>query len=229
MAAALYWWRASRRAAWRPTLIVVLICGILGAVSLAALAGARRTESAYGRYLTSINASTVSVNIPEGGTPGAALMAKVSDLRGIRSSADWLGFDANPVVHGHVDDSFVTDGLARKPQGRVHHAGPGDRAARVGCPTPTPPMRSPSPRVWPSSSGSAWEATSPTSTRTPKRSKSVVDGYATYRVVGIVEQPPVLVDQFDQTQGAVLPQAAAEAADGRASRAPSPSRGSGCG
>ncbi len=40
----------------------------------------------------------------------------------------------------------------------------------------------------------------------------VVDGYATYRVVGIVEQPPVLVDQFDQTQGAVLPQAAAEAA-----------------
>ena len=40
----------------------------------------------------------------------------------------------------------------------------------------------------------------------------MVDGYATYRVVGIVEQPPVLVDQFDQIQGAVLPQAAAEAA-----------------
>ena len=64
MTAALYWWRASRRAAWRQTLIVVFVCGILGAVSLAALAGARRTESAYGRYLASINASTVSVNIP---------------------------------------------------------------------------------------------------------------------------------------------------------------------
>src|ERR1700679_3243936 len=112
MAAALYWWRASRRAAWRPTLIVVIICGTLGAVSLAALAGARRTESAYGRYLDSINASTVSVNIPQGGTPGRALIGKVGDLRGIRSSAAWLGFDANPVVHGHVDDSFVTDALA---------------------------------------------------------------------------------------------------------------------
>ncbi len=75
MTAALYWWRASRRAAWRQTLVVVLVCGILGAVSLAALAGARRTESAYGRYLASINASTVSVNIPQGGT---ALIAKVS-------------------------------------------------------------------------------------------------------------------------------------------------------
>jgi hypothetical protein len=47
--AAFYWWRASRRAAWRQTLIVILVCGTLGAVSLAALAGARRTESAYGR------------------------------------------------------------------------------------------------------------------------------------------------------------------------------------
>jgi hypothetical protein len=35
----------------------------------------------------------------------------VTRLRGIRSSAAWLGLDANPVVHGHVDDSFVTDAL----------------------------------------------------------------------------------------------------------------------
>jgi hypothetical protein len=40
----------------------------------------------------------------------------------------------------------------------------------------------------------------------------VVTGYATYRVVGIVAQPPALTDQFDQVNGAVLPPAATAAA-----------------
>ena len=138
-----------RRAAWRQTLIVVLVCGILGAVSLAALAGARRTESAYGRYLASINASTVSVNIPQGGT---ALIAKVSALHGIHSSAAWLGLDGNPVVHGHVDDSFLTDALAGSLNGEYITQ---DTATvlKGRLPGPTRRMRSPSPRVWPNSSG----------------------------------------------------------------------------
>src|SRR5271155_3848304 len=108
MAAVLYWWRSIRRRSWRRTLVVILLCGILGAVALGALAGARRTESAYGRYLRSINASDVFVNIPSNDT---SLNTRVSSLPGIRSSSAWMGFDAEPIVHGQVDDSFTTDGL----------------------------------------------------------------------------------------------------------------------
>lgn len=109
MSGALYWWRATWRSAWRPALNLVLVCGILGAVALASLAGARRTESAYGRYLTSINASDVMVNIP---APIPSLITSVRHLPGVRSSAAWLGFGANPVVHGKVDGSFQTGNLA---------------------------------------------------------------------------------------------------------------------
>jgi hypothetical protein len=60
MSAALYWWRATWRSSWRGAVTVALLSGILGAVALGALAGARRTDSAYGRYLTSINVSDAS-------------------------------------------------------------------------------------------------------------------------------------------------------------------------
>ena len=79
-----YWWQATWRTAWRPALVVVLLTGLLGAVSLAALAGARRTESAYGRYLQSIRASDVMVNIPSTDT---TLITRVEHLPGVRSSA----------------------------------------------------------------------------------------------------------------------------------------------
>jgi len=69
MRGALYWWRASARRSWRPALVVALVGGLLGAVALAGVAGARRTSSAYGRYLTSINASDVLVSTP-GRLPG---------------------------------------------------------------------------------------------------------------------------------------------------------------
>lgn len=81
MTVAWYWWRVTWRTAWRPALVVVLLTGLLGAVSMAALAGARRTESAYGRYLQSIHASDVMVNIPSTNT---ALIATVEHLPGAR-------------------------------------------------------------------------------------------------------------------------------------------------
>ncbi len=94
---------------WRSAVLAAVLCGVLGAVSLAALAGARRTDSAYGRYLHSINASDVLVNVPSADT---SLDARVASLPGIRSSAAWLGMNANPVVHGKVDDDFQTNGFA---------------------------------------------------------------------------------------------------------------------
>ena len=117
MTEAWYWWRATRRSAWRPALVVVLLTGLLGAVSMAALAGARRTESAYGRYLQSIRASDVMVNIP---SPDRSLIAKVEHLPGVRASAAWTGLDANPVVHGRVDDSFLTDAVSSSVDGAFY-------------------------------------------------------------------------------------------------------------
>ena len=211
MAAAFYWWRASRGAAWRQTLLVVVLCGTLGAVSLAALAGARRTESAYGRYLTSINASTVSINIPQGGPLGAELINTVNDLPGIGASADWLGFDANPVVHGHVDDSFVTDGLAGSLKGEYITQ---DRMTvlqgRLPRPQATHEIALTTGLATLFGVGVGDQVTYQYADG--ETEQTVVDGYVTYRVVGIVEQPPVLVDQFDEIQGGVIPQAAAVAA-----------------
>jgi hypothetical protein len=64
MRAALYLWRATAQRSWRTALTVALIGGLFGAVTLGALAGARRTASAYGRYLVSIKASDAFVNVP---------------------------------------------------------------------------------------------------------------------------------------------------------------------
>jgi ABC-type lipoprotein release transport system permease subunit len=219
MAGAFYWWRASRRAAWRQTLIVVLICGILGAVSLAALAGARRTESAYGRYLSSINASTVSVNIPEGGTLGTALTGKVSALPGIRSSATWAGFDANPVLHGRVDDSFETDALAGSVNGEYITQDIGTvlkgRLPRLEGGAHEIALTTGLAKVF--GVGVGGDVTYQFQNAQVERID--VTGYATYRVVGIVAQPPVLVDQFDETQGAVLSPGATRATETRFSTA----------
>ena len=48
---------------------LALLTGLLGGVALGAVAGARRTATAYGRYLAAINASDVFVNPPGLGCP----------------------------------------------------------------------------------------------------------------------------------------------------------------
>ena len=110
MAAAFYWWRAARGRSWRTALTVALIGGLLGAVALGALAGARRTASAYGRYLQSTDSSDVFVDVPG---PVLAAIPKIAGLPAVRpgQSAAWLGLAANPVIHGRVDDSFLDDNL----------------------------------------------------------------------------------------------------------------------
>ena len=64
MGTALYTWHIAWRRSWQMALIVALIGGLLGAVALAALAGARRTDSAYGRYLQAANSSDLMIDIP---------------------------------------------------------------------------------------------------------------------------------------------------------------------
>ena len=109
MGIAWYTWRASWRRSWRAALAVAVIGGLLGAVGLASLAGARRTDSAYGRYLASINASTVMIDVPG---PVLPVIQHIEHLPDASSSAAWLGLNATPIVGGKPDSSFLTDGFA---------------------------------------------------------------------------------------------------------------------
>jgi hypothetical protein len=206
--AALYWWRATRAQTWRSTVLVIVICAVLGTVSLGALAGARRTESAYGRYLRASNASDVYVNIP---APGTSLIAQVSGLPGITSAAAWLGLNANPVVHGRVDDAFETDGMAGSLNGEFFRQD--DMTLVAGR---LPPLRSTNEIVLtPRLAQSLDVRVGDKLTYQYEDSQSftsAVTGYSTYTVVGLVELPPALVDQFDQVQTAILPPGATAAA-----------------
>ena len=51
MAAALAWAGLELRARWRATLVLALMVGLGGGVALATAAGARRTNTAFDRFL----------------------------------------------------------------------------------------------------------------------------------------------------------------------------------
>ncbi len=108
VAAAWYWWRAARGRSWRAVVAVAVIGGLLGTVALGALAGARRTASSYGRYLASVGASDVFVDIPG---PYLAAVPKVAAVPGVSESAAWLGLAGYPVIGGRADDSFLGGNL----------------------------------------------------------------------------------------------------------------------
>ena len=213
MAAAFYWWRAARGRSWRTALTVALIGGLLGAVALGALAGARRTASAYGRYLQSIDSSDVFVDIPG---PVLAAIPKIAALPAVRpgQSAAWLGLAANPVIHGRVDDSFLDDNLV----GSYSGAGSRDddyfrqdrmtvvagRLPRLGATSEIALTASMARKFGVGVGGKVtWQFYRQTSQDAFKPA-----GRAAFLVTGIVDAPPVLVDQFDTARTAVLPPAA---------------------
>jgi len=105
-----YWWSVLRRS-WRQAVVLSLVGGLLGGVALGALAGARRTASAYDRYLRAANASDVLVDIP-GELPGVSYqrsIALIAGLPGVTAHAAFMGLNAFPVVHGRINDSFLTN------------------------------------------------------------------------------------------------------------------------
>jgi hypothetical protein len=69
---------------------VVVIGGLLGAVALGALAGARRTASAYDRYLASINISDAFVNVP-GKPPGVPVTEPIREEASGAAAGPTLG------------------------------------------------------------------------------------------------------------------------------------------
>jgi hypothetical protein len=206
MNAALYYWRATRIRSRRRVVVVALICGLLGTVALGALAGARRTDSAYGRYLASINASDVFVNVPG---PILASLRQIEHLPVVLSAGIWLGLAANPVVHGRVDDSFTTDAVAGSLDGEYFRQ---DRVTVVAGRLPHPDatdeigLTPGLARLF--GVGVGGRVTYQFTRMNLRTGTEAPAGYSTFVVTGIADPPLVLVDQFDDVNSALLPPAA---------------------
>jgi hypothetical protein len=197
--------RSMLRASWRQAVVVTLLGGLLGAVALAALAGARSTAGAYGRYLKAINASDVQVNVP-GALPGLPLMEPVRrlwSLPGAVSHATYVGLNALPVVRGKIDDSFITDSI----DGSVDGAGFAQDTMTVVS-GKLPPQASTtgivlSPEIA-ALFGVGVGGRVTYAFLSGSQQHPAMD-YRSFRVAAIAYTPPALVDQADNPEGATLP------------------------
>jgi hypothetical protein len=216
MRAAFYLTRATAWRSWRAVLAVALIGGLLGAVALAAVAGARRTASAYGRYLTSIKASDAFVNVP-GVLPGTSVaypLTLISRLPGVTAGAAYLGLAGNPVIHGKIDDSFLTNSLTGS------YAGPGFTGDGFGQDRITvlagrPPRAGSTNQIALTPGiahtfgvGVGGHVTYQLYRQNPQTGQVYPARRDTFLVTGIVDLPPVLTDQSDAEDGGILPPSA---------------------
>ncbi len=200
--------RSAVRGSWRQAVALGLLTGLLGGVALGAVAGARRTDSAYGRYLTAINASDVFVNVAGAlpGLPPRKPITLISSLPGVAAHATYIGLYGLPVVHGKVDDSFLTDSVNGSLDGEYFRQ---DRVTVLAGRLPP-------------------QASTTTVILTPAIAKAFGTGVGgtvsyqfqavngqgqpsgrpftrSYRVAAIVQIPPALVDDSDDEEGSVFP------------------------
>src|SRR5262249_23523698 len=77
------------RRRWRSYFGVALLLGLTAGTAVLAVAGSRRTVSAYGRVLRSVNASTMTVTSNGGFDPHAD--AVVARPPGVAQSRSWMG------------------------------------------------------------------------------------------------------------------------------------------
>jgi ABC-type lipoprotein release transport system permease subunit len=211
MRIAFYASRATWRQFWRISAVVALVGGLLGTVALGALAGARRTDSAYGRYLRSVNASDVLVDIPG---PLLPVIKEVEREPGTLSAGAWLGLDAQPVIDGREDDSFQTDALTGSLDGEFYRqdkmtvlSGRLPPPSATGELILTPAMA----RAFHLTVGDhmTWEFyQSKLVHGLPTDIQPTKVGRISFRVAAIADVPPALGDQFDEAPTAILPPAA---------------------
>jgi hypothetical protein len=206
--AALACCRPAIRGSWRQALALALVGGLLGGVALGAVAGARRTATAYGRYLASINASDVFVNVPGTlpGMPATRPVTLISSLPGVISHAAYIGLNGLPVVHGKVDDSFLTNSVNGSLDGEYFSH---DRATVLAGRLP-PPGSTSTVVLTPAIAklfgtgvgGTVSYLFRPLDAHGQPAGRSFT---RSYRVAAIAEIPPALVDESDQAEGSILP------------------------
>jgi len=205
---ATYWCLATARRSWRQAAVLALLGGLLGAVALGAVAGARRTATAYGRYLAASRVSDVFVNVP-GILPGMPVLRPVSlisSLPGVVSHAAYIGVYAFPVVHGHLDHSFLTDSINCSLDGEWFRQ---DRMTVLAGRLPRLDSTSEivlTPLVAQMfGTGVGGHVTYAYSRVDAEGQPTGKPFTRTYRVAAIAEVPPALVDQSDQAEGGILP------------------------
>jgi hypothetical protein len=150
-----YRFRTESRARWKSVFALALLAGLAGGVTLTAIAGARRTSSAYSRLLVATNAADVLVNPDFGNDSGldAKAVARLPQVTQagrengiivlplpVRDATDLtnsLGLAntgnlgqaiARPhVVHGRAPNPSVADEVLVNPRfARLHHVAVGD-------------------------------------------------------------------------------------------------------
>ncbi len=110
MAGTWYAFRHTLRRRWLSYLVLVLLLAAGGGAALAAVAGARRTVSAYPRYLRASNASDVALDAPELREPSAR--ARLAALPGVVHGASYQGFYAAPFgPDGRADPRFDAEAI----------------------------------------------------------------------------------------------------------------------
>ncbi|MGA3129109.1 MAG: hypothetical protein ABSD13_20645, partial [Candidatus Korobacteraceae bacterium] len=122
-----YCFRATFGRRWGGYLAIILLVGLVGGLAMGAIAGARRTQSSYPRFLASTNPSDLTVST---GSPNSsasfgsdALAVKIAHLPGVRRVRDLiaptiipldadgaprLSLGANLASFGSLDGEFAT-------------------------------------------------------------------------------------------------------------------------
>ena len=125
MAAAWMRFGAELRTRWRAWLALGLLIGIAAGAVLVLVAGARRTSSAYARFLDAERPMVVA-QCPKGARPRSCDLAQLARLPGVGALAPFLMYGGGQVV------AHTTDGRGLQPNGDPGYTGPGELFVLAG-------------------------------------------------------------------------------------------------
>jgi hypothetical protein len=114
MAFAAYWSRMSFRHRWRGLIGISILLGLVGGLSLLTLAGARRTQSAYPRFLGSTNPSTMAVVLGALTPEGLALLDGVAQLPQVAEARAYVSFNMAFMAGDRPDPSRPFEALGSR-------------------------------------------------------------------------------------------------------------------
>lgn len=195
-------WRANRSRSRGAMLVVVVMLGLVGGVAIASVAGARRTASTFDAYQGDVRFSHVAVNTF---IPDLERVEAIAALPGVESSATYLGLSGFPLVDGKVVEDFRYTGVFGSLDGRFFTQ---DRATVVEGRLPRLDATDEI-AFTPVQARFMKAAFGDTVTYVYRDNETQEELARTrYEVVGIVRLPPVLVDEYDIIEGAILPPAA---------------------
>ena len=101
MAVAWYWARTELRGRWRAWLSIAVLVGVGGGLAMASLAAARRTDTAYPRFLEQARAPDFVLD-PDVGVDGSEFLDAVAALPGVAHRSDAQAMALGAVVDGQI-------------------------------------------------------------------------------------------------------------------------------